>query len=177
MTPADRALLILRLADAVEREVESIADAEAWQTGTARKLRRDSDLPAAVDHLRFFAGVLRSPEGRAASEFSTGDALALKVALRRVSGDRPCTVTLTIRGHGGVEIAQLTSEPVATTESPLVYEVSTLPLLSGSYSVFCDVNDAETRRLLHRLADPAPLEVRPGRSGEAGLVSLGGRWR
>mgnify|MGYP006280146849 FL=1 len=115
--------------------------------------------------------------GRAASEFSTGDALALKVALRRVSGDRPCTVTLTIRGHGGVEIAQLTSEPVATTESPLVYEVSTLPLLSGSYSVFCDVNDAETRRLLHRLADPAPLEVRPGRSGEAGLVSLGGRWR
>lgn len=70
MTPADRALLILRLADAVEREVESIADAEAWQTGTARKLRRDSDLPAAVDHLRFFAGVLRSPEGRAASEFS-----------------------------------------------------------------------------------------------------------
>ena len=48
----------------------SIADAEVWQTGTARKLRREGDIPAAVDHLRFFAGVLRSPEGRAASEFS-----------------------------------------------------------------------------------------------------------
>ena len=72
MTPAERALLLLRLADAVEREIDHLADLEAWQTGTARKLRRDSDLPAAVDHLRFFAGVLRSPEGRAASEFSGG---------------------------------------------------------------------------------------------------------
>lgn len=70
VTPADRALLLIRLADALAHEADSIADAEVWQTGTARKLRREGDIPAAVDHLRFFAGVLRSPEGRAASEFS-----------------------------------------------------------------------------------------------------------
>jgi len=70
ITPADRALLLLRLADALAAESDAIADMEVWQTGTARKLRRDGDIPAAVDHLRFFAGVLRSPEGRAASEFS-----------------------------------------------------------------------------------------------------------
>ena len=70
VTPADRALLLIRLADALADEADDIADAEVWQTGTARKLRREGDIPAAVDHLRFFAGVLRSPEGRAASEFS-----------------------------------------------------------------------------------------------------------
>jgi betaine-aldehyde dehydrogenase len=70
IAPADRALLLLRLADALAAEADAVADAEVWQTGTARKLRRDGDIPAAVDHLRFFAGVLRSPEGRAASEFS-----------------------------------------------------------------------------------------------------------
>ncbi|MFZ9435466.1 MAG: aldehyde dehydrogenase family protein, partial [Candidatus Limnocylindrus sp.] len=70
ITPADRALLLLRLADALASEADAIADVEVWQTGTARKLRREGDIPAAVDHLRFFAGVLRSPEGRAASEFS-----------------------------------------------------------------------------------------------------------
>jgi len=53
ITPADRALLLLRLADALAAEADAVADAEVWQTGTA-----------------FFAGVLRSPEGRAASEFS-----------------------------------------------------------------------------------------------------------
>ncbi|MFZ9846284.1 MAG: aldehyde dehydrogenase family protein, partial [Candidatus Limnocylindrus sp.] len=70
ITPSDRALLLLRLADALAAEADAVADAEVWQTGTARKLRRDGDIPAAIDHLRFFAGVLRSPEGRAASEFS-----------------------------------------------------------------------------------------------------------
>ena len=70
ITPADRALLLLRLADAISGEADEMADMEVWQTGTARKLRREGDIPAAIDHLRFFAGVLRSPEGRAASEFS-----------------------------------------------------------------------------------------------------------
>ena len=70
ITPADRALLLIRLADALAAEADTLADSEVWQTGTARKLRREGDIPAAVDHLRFFAGVLRNPEGRAASEFS-----------------------------------------------------------------------------------------------------------
>lgn len=68
--PAERARLLLALADAVERESDLLADLEVWQTGTARKLRRDGDIPAVVDHLRYFAGVLRAPEGIAAGEYT-----------------------------------------------------------------------------------------------------------
>jgi betaine-aldehyde dehydrogenase len=68
--PAARAALLLKLADLVERESEALTDLEVWQTGTARKLRRDGDLPAAIDHLRYFAGILRSPEGIAAGEYT-----------------------------------------------------------------------------------------------------------
>ena len=68
--PAERARLLLALADAVEREAEQFADLEVWQTGTARKLRRDGDIPAVIDHLRYFAGILRAPEGIAAGEYT-----------------------------------------------------------------------------------------------------------
>jgi len=68
--PAERARLLLALADAVEREADHFADLEVWQTGTARKLRRDGDIPAVVDHLRYFAGILRAPEGIAAGEYT-----------------------------------------------------------------------------------------------------------
>lgn len=68
--PAERARLLLALADAVEREAEHFADLEVWQTGTARKLRRDGDIPAVIDHLRYFAGILRAPEGIAAGEYT-----------------------------------------------------------------------------------------------------------
>ena len=68
--PAERARLLLALADAVEREADHFADLEVWQTGTARKLRRDGDIPAVIDHLRYFAGVLRAPEGIAAGEYT-----------------------------------------------------------------------------------------------------------
>ena len=68
--PAERARLLLALADAVERESDHFADLEVWQTGTARKLRRDGDIPAVIDHLRYFAGILRAPEGIAAGEYT-----------------------------------------------------------------------------------------------------------
>jgi betaine-aldehyde dehydrogenase len=68
--PATRARLLLALADSVEREADAFADLEVWQTGTARKLRREGDLPAAIDHLRYFAGILRAPEGIAAGEYT-----------------------------------------------------------------------------------------------------------
>ena len=44
ITPADRALLLLRLADALAAEADAVADAEVWQTGTAWKLSMISRL-------------------------------------------------------------------------------------------------------------------------------------
>jgi betaine-aldehyde dehydrogenase len=67
---ADRAAILGRLADLIEAHADELAHLETLQTGSAYKLRRDSDLPFAVDNLRFFAGAVRHLEGKAAYEYS-----------------------------------------------------------------------------------------------------------
>jgi betaine-aldehyde dehydrogenase len=67
---SERCTVLMRLADLLEREADSIARLETLQTGTAYKLRRDSDLPFTIDNLRFFATATRHLEGKAAGEYS-----------------------------------------------------------------------------------------------------------
>lgn len=67
--PQERSLLIWRLADRLEAESERIARLECQSMGKALKLARYSDLPFAVDNLRFFATAARHLEGRATAEY------------------------------------------------------------------------------------------------------------
>ena len=67
---AERAAILGRLADLIEGHADDLAHLETLQTGSAYKLRRDSDLPFTVDNLRFFAGAVRHLEGKAAYEYS-----------------------------------------------------------------------------------------------------------
>jgi betaine-aldehyde dehydrogenase len=69
---ADRVRILNRLADLIDEHADDLARLETLQTGTALKLRRDSDFAFASDNLRFFAGEVRHLEGRAAYEY-TGD--------------------------------------------------------------------------------------------------------
>jgi betaine-aldehyde dehydrogenase len=66
----ERAAILARLADLIEAHADELAVLETLQTGSAYKLRRDSDLPFTVDNLRFFAGAVRHLEGKAAYEYS-----------------------------------------------------------------------------------------------------------
>ena len=66
----ERVAVLGRLADLIEEHADELARLETAQTGSAYKLRRDSDLPFTVDNLRFFAGAVRHLEGRAAYEYS-----------------------------------------------------------------------------------------------------------
>jgi betaine-aldehyde dehydrogenase len=66
----ERAAILGRLADLIETHADELAHLETLQTGSAYKLRRDSDLPFTVDNLRFFAGAVRHLEGKAAYEYS-----------------------------------------------------------------------------------------------------------
>jgi len=70
MLPADRVAILNRLADLIEANADEIARVETLQTGTAYKLRRDSDLAFASDNLRFFATQVRHLEGKAAFEYT-----------------------------------------------------------------------------------------------------------
>jgi betaine-aldehyde dehydrogenase len=68
--PSERSAVLWRLADRIEAETDALATLEVAQTGTAYKLRRDSDLPFTVDNLRYFATAARQLEGKAAAEYS-----------------------------------------------------------------------------------------------------------
>jgi len=71
-TPGERALAMLRLADAIEEHAEEIAELEADNAGKPINAFRDDEIPFMVDNLRFFAGAARCLEGRAAGEYTGG---------------------------------------------------------------------------------------------------------
>jgi 1-pyrroline dehydrogenase len=70
-TPADRALLLLRLADVIEKNGDELALLESQNVGKPIGLAR-SEVPFMVDNLRFFAGAARCMEGKAAGEYLAG---------------------------------------------------------------------------------------------------------
>ncbi|MEJ5920350.1 acetaldehyde dehydrogenase ExaC [Corynebacterium sp. H78] len=61
---ADRALILHRIADRMEEHLEEIAVAETWENGKAIRETLAADIPLAIDHFRYFAGVVRTQEGR-----------------------------------------------------------------------------------------------------------------
>ncbi|HET7026200.1 MAG TPA: aminobutyraldehyde dehydrogenase [Candidatus Limnocylindrales bacterium] len=67
---SERCAVLMRLADLLASDADDLARLETLQTGTAYKLRRDSDLPFTIDNLRFFASAARHLEGKAAAEYS-----------------------------------------------------------------------------------------------------------
>jgi acyl-CoA reductase-like NAD-dependent aldehyde dehydrogenase len=64
LTGADRGLLLHRLADLVERDLETIATLEAHDVGRPAFEPRMVDIPHAIDVLRHFAGWADKIEGR-----------------------------------------------------------------------------------------------------------------
>ncbi len=67
---SERTAILNRLADLIDEHADELARTETLQTGTAYKLRRDSDFAFASDNLRFFASQARHLEGKAAYEYS-----------------------------------------------------------------------------------------------------------
>ena len=59
----ERSNVLFRIADRIEQNLEMLAVAEAWDNGKAVRETLAADLPLAVDHFRYFAGVLRAQEG------------------------------------------------------------------------------------------------------------------
>ncbi|GGI82341.1 acetaldehyde dehydrogenase ExaC [Shewanella gelidii] len=62
----ERANILLRIADRIEQNIESLAVAETWENGKAVRETLNADLPLVVDHFRYFAGCIRAQEGSAA---------------------------------------------------------------------------------------------------------------
>jgi aldehyde dehydrogenase len=59
----ERSNLLLKIADVMEANLEALARVETWDNGKAVRETLAADLPLAVDHFRYFAGVIRAEEG------------------------------------------------------------------------------------------------------------------
>ncbi|MBE3639597.1 aldehyde dehydrogenase [Mangrovicoccus algicola] len=60
---ADRANTLLKIADRLEENLALLAKAETWDNGKPIRETTAADIPLAIDHFRYFAGVLRAQEG------------------------------------------------------------------------------------------------------------------
>jgi aminobutyraldehyde dehydrogenase len=71
-TPAERSALLLKLADAVDRDAEAFATLEALNCGKPRIRVLQDEIPAISDCFRFFAGAARNMHGSVAGEYMPG---------------------------------------------------------------------------------------------------------
>ncbi|UYQ77781.1 aldehyde dehydrogenase family protein [Glutamicibacter sp. JL.03c] len=62
-SPGERAVILNKIADRIEENLEMLAVAETWDNGKAIRECLNADLPLAVDHFRYFAGAIRAQEG------------------------------------------------------------------------------------------------------------------
>lgn len=62
-SPAERALILTKIADKMEENLELLAVAETWDNGKAVRETLNADIPLAIDHFRYFAGAIRAQEG------------------------------------------------------------------------------------------------------------------
>ncbi|GAA1161067.1 aldehyde dehydrogenase [Nesterenkonia sandarakina] len=60
---AERAVVLNKIADRIEENLEMLAVAETWENGKPVRETLAADLPLAVDHFRYFAGAIRAQEG------------------------------------------------------------------------------------------------------------------
>lgn len=62
-SPTERSIILNRIADIMEQNLEYLAAVETIDNGKAIRETSAADIPLAIDHFRYFAGVIRAEEG------------------------------------------------------------------------------------------------------------------
>ena len=55
--------MLLKIADRMEENLELLAAAETWDNGKGIRETLAADMPLAIDHFRYYAGVIRAEAG------------------------------------------------------------------------------------------------------------------
>jgi aldehyde dehydrogenase len=63
-SPAERSTALLKIADVLEENLETLALAETLDNGKPIRETRNADIPLVIDHFRYFAACIRAEEGR-----------------------------------------------------------------------------------------------------------------
>ena len=62
---AERSNVLLKIADRIEDNLETLAYVETWENGKGIRETLNADIPLLADHFRYFAGCIRAQEGSA----------------------------------------------------------------------------------------------------------------
>ncbi|ROP77937.1 aldehyde dehydrogenase [Frigoribacterium sp. PhB107] len=62
-TITERSIILNKIADRMEANLEMLAVAETWDNGKPIRESLAADVPLAIDHFRYFAGAIRAQEG------------------------------------------------------------------------------------------------------------------
>lgn len=62
-SPTERSIILNKIADRLEQNLELLAVAETWDNGKPVRETLAADIPLTIDHFRYFAGVIRAQEG------------------------------------------------------------------------------------------------------------------
>ncbi|MBX8635128.1 MAG: aldehyde dehydrogenase family protein [Thermoplasmata archaeon] len=77
-TPAERSLILLRLADAIEENRDYFSALESRNAGKSMKQTANYDLPYLIDNIRFLAGASRDIQGKAMGEYTEDGTSAVR---------------------------------------------------------------------------------------------------
>ena len=70
--PAERAALLLAIADKLEEHSQELAELESLDCGKPWPSAHDDEMPLTIDTFRFMAGAARTQQGSAAGEYVEG---------------------------------------------------------------------------------------------------------
>jgi aldehyde dehydrogenase len=74
---AGRSAVLLKIADIMEENLEYLARVETWDNGKPIRETMAADMPLAIDHFRYFAGVIRGETGELSD--LDGDTVSMEV--------------------------------------------------------------------------------------------------
>ncbi len=63
ISPSQRSLILNKIADRMEENLETLAVVESWDNGKPIRETLNADIPLAIDHFRYFASVIRAESG------------------------------------------------------------------------------------------------------------------
>ncbi|WP_119729309.1 gamma-aminobutyraldehyde dehydrogenase [Thermomonospora amylolytica] len=171
-TPKDRALALLRIADAVEARAEELIEAECRNTGKPVGLTAEEEIPPMVDNIRFFAGAARILEGRSSGEYMTDHTSTVRrepigVCAQVTPWNYPMMMAVwkfapALAAGNTVVLKPSDTTPVSTL---LLAEIAAEFLPPGVFNVVC--GDRDTGRTL--VEHPVPQMVSITGSVRAGM--------
>jgi len=128
MSPAERAAILFKFADLIEQNIDHLAMLETLHQGKPIKLSRDSDLPFAIDNIRFFAGAARCLEGKASSEYN---AVGTSIIRREPVG---VVVTITPWNYPFMMLAWKAVPALAVGNTVIIKPASVTPLTTLEFA-------------------------------------------